>query len=192
MRRIATAAYLFVGSCLLGLLGCQSLRSADAPLSRLDASTGTTVVIAREPMVFARLDAQFSRSARDYVYLGPAQTNRQGVREYFLWIGVASTLDRGYFAPENELPIEIEIMIQGEPMAFELDDWPPPYLSPESANLYSTPVELQGRLASRITYDQLRLINEARPDRIFVRGADARMRAFSVWTTSSDWADFLN
>lgn len=143
-------------------------------------------------MVFARLDAQFSRSARDYVYLGPAQTNRQGVREYFLWVGVASTLDRGYFAPESELPIEIEIMIQGEPMAFELDDWPPPYLSTESANLYSTPVALQSQLASRITYDQLRLINEERPNGILVRGADNRVRTFSVWVTSSDWTDFIN
>jgi hypothetical protein len=143
-------------------------------------------------MVFARIEAQYSRSARDYIYLGPAETNRQGVREYFLWVGVASTLDRGYLAPESGLPTELEITIQGEPMSFELDAWPPPYLSAESAAVYATPVALRGQLASRITYDQLRLINDARPETILVRGADDRARAFSVWPSSSNWDGFLS
>jgi hypothetical protein len=161
-------------------------------MTQLDTTTGATIANASELMVFARLDARYSRSTRDYIYLAPAETNRQGVREYFLWVGVASTLDRGYLAPATTLPVEVEMMIGNEPMSFELATWPPPYLSTESANLYRTPVPLRGQLVARVTLDQLRLINKAEPRSIRVRDADGSMRAFSVWATSSDWNGFLS
>jgi hypothetical protein len=193
-RSIATAravARCLALSSFLLILGCHSFRAENEPTTRLDTGTGATVANANELMVFARLDARYSRSTRDYVYLAPAETNRQGLREYFLWVGVGSTLDRGYLAPETALPTRLEFTVRDEPMEFELTRWPPAYLSADSANLFDTPVALRGQLAARVTLDQLALVDANPPDSIRVQAGDGRIREFIAWPTSSSWSQFL-
>ncbi len=80
-----------------GLAGC----AGGGRLEQLDEQSGATIVRGPAVLVYARTEPRYSRSARDYVYLGPVETNRQGVREYFLWVGVATTIDRGFIAPER-------------------------------------------------------------------------------------------
>ena len=94
-RWLAVAALALLAACQHG--GVVSRE-------RLDEKSGVTIIADTLPIVFARTETRFSRSGRDYLYLGPVETNRQGLREYYLWVGVASTLDRGYIAPESALP----------------------------------------------------------------------------------------
>jgi len=86
-------AQWLLAACVAACAGQSAL------LETLDERTGMTIVRSREPLVFARTEPRYSRSARDYVYLGPLATNRQGVREHYLWVGIATTLDRGFIAP---------------------------------------------------------------------------------------------
>jgi hypothetical protein len=175
---VRAAGVLLVAA--LGLAGCETFTSRSSN-ERLDSSTGMTVGIADRVMVFARTEARYSRSMRDYIYLGPVSTNRQGLREYFLWVGVATTLDRGYLAPEIALPSSVQLLVQGEPMVFDLRPWSEtiPGLTP--AETYQTPVALRGQLGARATRDQLRLLAEAAPTSIRIGSSDGRTRVFEVW-----------
>ena len=59
--------------------------------SRLDSS-GLTVATEASAVVFANPVRTFAAGARDYAYLGPVEINRMGDRQYFLWVGLASTI----------------------------------------------------------------------------------------------------
>jgi hypothetical protein len=192
----AIAATILLVTTVALAQGCQMFQGNDgprAPTERLDRSTGMTVDVAPRPMVFARTEARYSRSTRDYIYLGPVETNRQGLREYFLWIGVATTLDRGYLAPELEFPVSVQLQLQGgEPLLFELSPWSQaiPGLSP--ANAYRTQVALRGQLGARATRDQLRLIAEAAPTSIRIGTAAGTTRIYDLWEREPvDWTPLL-
>jgi hypothetical protein len=192
----AVAATIVLGTTVAFAQGCQMFRGSDGarvPVERLDRSTGTTLGTAPRPMLFARTEARYSRSNRDYIYLGPVETNRQGLREYYLWVGVATTLDRGYLAPELELPVSVQLQVQGgEPMLFELSPWAQaiPGLSP--ANAYPTQVALRGQLGARATRDQLRLIADAAPTSIRIGTSDGATRIYDLWEREPvDWTPLL-
>ena len=179
---LATAAH--------GLLGCQSLPSRSAS-DRLDPRTGVTVSTADDVLVFARTEGRYSRSARDYLYLGPVALNRQGLREYFLWVGVATTLDRGYLAPEREMPATLHLMVHGEPMEFGLRPWDEiaPGLSANSS--YETSVKLQRELGVRVTRDQLRLLEEARAESLRSTDSQGGTKLYQAWRSQVHWSESL-
>ena len=180
------AAASICAAALLFLAGCQATGAASAN-ERLDQSTGLTLTTANEVMVFARTEPRYSRSARDYIYLGPVETNRQGLREHFLWVGIATTLDRGYLAPPIDLPESLQVMVQGEPMVFDLLPWTQtvPGLAP--AKVYPTSVTLQGQLGARATRDQLQLLAVAAPSSIRVRMPDGQLRAYESRADAVNW-----
>jgi hypothetical protein len=158
---------------------------------RLDEASGITVVAGGEPMVFARTETQYSRSGRDYLYFGPVETNRQGVREYYLWVGVASTLDRGYLAPPREEPEKVFVEIAGEPMELALEPWREREPALRDPRVYGTPVRLGAELAARITLDQLRRLATESPQSMRVVDHDGSERAYYRWHEGSDWPAFL-
>ena len=85
------------------LSGCVS----NSPLStRLD-SFGVTVVTLDDPIVLARPVPQLAAAARDYAYLGPVEMNRMGDRDYYLWVGLASTIDRKLI---NVAPADVQTL----------------------------------------------------------------------------------
>lgn len=188
---IAVLAAALVLGAALSLQGCQSVASRSGT-ERFDSSTGMTVGIADQIMVFARTEARYSRSTRDYIYIGPVETNRQGLREYFLWVGVATTLDRGYLAPEIDLPTSLQVVLQGEPMVFDLRPWSEMIPGLASMSAYETRVTLQGQLGARATRDQLRLLAEAAPVSLRVGASDGRTRVFELWTKEpASWSALL-
>lgn len=89
-------------------------------LERLDADSALTIVTAQGLLAFAKADARLSRSARDYIYLGPVEINERGTRTHYLWIGVASTIDRDYLNAAAPIPAVLYVEIGGAPMEFEL------------------------------------------------------------------------
>lgn len=191
MRRWLETHHRALAAVLLvcGSIGCQGLAPRQ-PGPRLDTHTGMTVSTASELMVYARTEARYSRAARDYVYLGPLETNRQGLREYYLWVGTATTLDRGFLAPEPQLPVAIYASVRGEPMEFALQRWSVEFSGSSALSTYTTTVELYGELVARVTLDQLRMLAQNEPESIRARLPDGSTRVFARWGDAAAWSGF--
>jgi hypothetical protein len=172
---------------LLG--GCSS---AGRAFEQLDERSGITIVRGAAPLVFARTEPRYSRSARDYVYLGPVETNRQGVREYYLWVGIATTLDRGFLAPKAETPDMLYVEIGGEPMELPLRPWHELVATRFSKPMYATAVAVRQELAARVTLQQLTRIDAEPLPRVAVGvAADAVPRPYVRWHDDGGFDDFL-
>lgn len=107
--------------------------------SRLDSS-GLTVVTEPAAVVFANPSRTLATGARDYAYLGPVEINRMGKRQYFFWLGLASTIDQDYVQRELPDADTLVLIVNGEPMLLSLSEWQtdldvPPYES--SAPVYA-------------------------------------------------------
>jgi hypothetical protein len=183
LARIASVA------TLVALAGCAS--QTGVVRERLDEPSGTTVLAGAEPMVFARTQPQYSGSGRDYLYLGPVETNRQGVREYYVWVGVATTLDRGYLVPQVSEPERVFIDIAGEPMELALRPWAEREPGLRDARVYGTPVRLGAELAARVTLDQLHKLASEPLQAVRVVDGDGATRAYYRWHEGSDWPAFV-
>lgn len=188
MRRAVLQAVI----ALLGaawLAGC-----AGAPrtaLERLDERAGLVLARAAEPLVFARTERRYSRSARDYLYLGPVEINRQGVREYFLWVGVASTLDRAFLAaPASAAPRALVITVDGEPLELPLLPWADLVRTSRAEPVYGTAVPVSAQLAARVTLQQLALLERSPLAAIAVDAGDGAPRGFARWS-GTGFGDFV-
>ena len=185
----STAARIASVASLALLAACGS--STRVVRERLDEASGITVRAGGEPMVFARTEVQYSRSGRDYLYFGPVETNRQGVREYYLWVGVATTIDRGYLAPPGELPEQVFVVVAGEPMDLAVKPWREREPGLRDRRVYGTPVKLRAELAARITLDQLRRLASEPLQSVRVVDHDGNERVYYRWHEGSDWPTFL-
>jgi hypothetical protein len=180
-----------VGAWLLAACAA-ACAGRSAVVETLDERAGMTIVRSREPLVFARTEPRYSRSARDYVYLGPLATNRQGVREHYLWVGIATTLDRGFIAPAAEAPRTLYVTVNGEPMELPLRPLDELVRSSGDQRFYSTPVPVRVELAARVTMQQLALIDAARPTSIAVAiEGESAPRTYARWDGDADFGAFL-
>jgi hypothetical protein len=187
MRALLTTSFfsLVVGGVLAGC-------AASGRLEQLDERSGATIVRGPDVLVYARTEPRYSRSARDYVYLGPVETNRQGVREYFLWVGVATTIDRGFIAPEAQASRTLYIEVRGEPVELPLKPWRELVPAGIRKPMYSTTVPVREELAARVTLQQLALIGGASPDSVsLAAGEGAAPRTFIRWNGASSFDEFL-
>ena len=184
---LALATYILCAMSLIGCHGTLNQRTTE----HFDRSTGMTLLTADAPIAFARTEGQYSRSARDYVYLGPVETNRQGMRDYYLWVGVATTLDRGYLAPSAETPNAVIVDLQGELMKFKLEPWSERVPNPESMRLYRTSVRVQSQLAARVTLHQLELLSSETIESLRVASPDGRTRLYRLWQDEQSWGGFF-
>jgi hypothetical protein len=157
---------------------------------RLDERTGVTYSAGRQALVFARTDSRYSRSARDYVYVGPMESNRQGLREYYLWVGIGTTLDRGYLAPIAAEPEVLFMVVDGELMEFPLRAWQGLDSTETGGPVYDTSVEIDASFAARVTRNQLELIAASRPETVRLKASDGATRVFYRWEDGAEWAAF--
>lgn len=181
---------LLVAICTAAFVqACSS--TASSIEERFAAATATTWRVAGGTKVFERTEARFSRSTRDYVYLGPVAINRRGSYEFLLWVGVGSTLDRGFLAPQMANPDAISIFIDGEPMYLTLAEWAEraPVLSGELP--YDPSVPLTATLAARVTLNQIALIDSQAVDRVLLHTPDGSTREFYPWDAAS-WQTFVS
>ena len=174
----------------VGLTACGS--GGGALLERLDERAGMTLVRGREPLVFARTEPRYSRSARDYVYIGPIETNRQGVHEYYLWVGIATTLDRGFLAPAAVAPNMLYVNVGGEPMELPLRPWRELVPTGFSKPIYATAVAVHEELAARVTLQQLTLIDAAPLEAVALGvAAQPAPRPYVRWHDDGGFGEFL-
>lgn len=186
LRSVRLAALVVLATAVAG---CQSV--GGRVREQLDSTTGMTVTSDAEPIVYAKTEARYSRSARDYVFLGPVETNRQGVRDYYLWVGIGTTLDRGYLAPPLALPDTIYAQVDGEFMEFPLRPWEDIFAVTRRTAVYETGVPIQSQLAARVSLYQLQLLARAVPTAIRLGTAGATTQPYARWDDRPPWRGFL-
>jgi hypothetical protein len=165
---------------------------AGAPvLEQLDERAGMTLRTSAAPLVFARTDTRYSRSTRDYLYVAPLETNRQGVREYYLWVGVATTLDRGFLAPPLAPPRTLYVTIDGEPMELPLRPLAELVRRSSGGPVYATAVPVQAELGARVTLQQLELLDAAQPESLGVAADGQPARSYTLWDRAGGFGDFM-
>lgn len=180
--RISVIFLIFL--IVLIIVGCQGTGPV---VERLDAGTGSTVATIAEPMVFARTLAKYSRSARDYLYLGPVELNRQGSREYFLWVGAGTTLDRGYLAPAPDLPQSLLLSVRGEIMVLDLVPWQECIPGLADPVVYDPTVKVFASLGARVSRQQLDLIGAESLESVRVADASGEVESYPRWRVPPAW-----
>lgn len=178
-------------ACVLLAATVVAACSRSPALEQLDERAGMTIVRAAEPLVFARTDPRYSRSARDYLYIAPIETNRQGVKEYYLWVGAASTIDRSFVAAPVETPTVLYVNVGGEPMEFPLRPFAAVVRRTADSPVYATAVPLQIELGARVTLQQLELLDATGLDAIGVAADDTPLRTYARWERAARFTEFL-
>lgn len=182
MHEIYTTPALVIVSLLL----VNACANREPLRSRLDDTTGLTVVTMQNPVVLAR-PTRLAVAARDYAYLGPVEINRRGEREHFLWIGLASTVDHARVDQPPPQAESLALLVDGVPMILPLSEWNsdldvPPYAG-------STPV--YASLAARASLDQIRRIAGAQSVQVRIVTASGRALAYRHWDGEwPAWASF--
>ena len=156
-------------------IGCAS----DPPLldSSLDGATGWTLVTTEDPIVLARGTPRIAHSARDYVYLGPVEVNRMGLREHYLWVAMVSTVDR---APIGETPItpqSLTVLADDTPMELTLTPWGEELPTPA----YETAAPPYAVMRARVSLHQVERIAQAGSVAVFLTGEDDYPLRYRVW-----------
>ena len=154
--------------------------------SRLDSS-GLTVVTLPDSIVLARPVRTLAAGARDYAYVGPVEINRMGKREYYFWIGLASTVDRDLVGLDPDDAIALALIVDGEPMILSLSEWDtrldtPPYIP--TAPVYAV-------LAAQTSLDQIQHVAAAESVELHVIAASDSVAHYRPWHGSwATWTAF--
>ncbi len=122
-----------------------------------DQVTTEVVVNLRKPVVFYRNDLALSSVARDYLYIGPVQTDNSGVRELSLWVGLASTIDRHFVREEFPVGDELVLTLDSTTLRLPLIPW----IHDTEHSPFPTPTTLTQALRAPVTQQQIQQIAEA-------------------------------
>lgn len=181
---------LLMSFLLMTLAGCQSLGSPEVN-ERLDEVTGTTLVTEHEPLIFARGQPRYSRSARDYVYLGPVEINRQGQRQYYLWVGLASTIDRDNASTGGAGEV-LFIESRGELMELPLEPWSVLLGGLDHVDAYDPVLDPSEQYGVLVTLDQLTRLDGIDLQEIYLQAPPARSRRYVRWSEEpGGWSAFI-
>ncbi len=168
------------------LMGC-----AAEPIREdlFEEQTGLTWASMNEPVVLARAVPGFTVAARDYLYIGPVETNRLGTLEHYLWMGAASTVDRelrGNSVPAAETLL---IVADGAPVTLVLEQWS---LDLDSEP-YESPVPTAQDWGARVSMNQIQRIARATSVEIRLVSASGESVPYELWHGSwQTWQGFPN
>ena len=182
MKRTVSVLQLLIAA--LVLVGCASAPNREV---RFHEESGVTWASMDEAIVLARSAPQYTVAARDYIYLGPVETNRLGELEHYLWLGSASTVDRelrGESAPDSATLV---LVVDGTPIALPLTTWEAEF----ETSPYEAQVPITGAQGARVSLDQIQRI--ARAESVEVRvvsEGDSSVR-YELWHGSwPSWTSF--
>ncbi len=169
-------AFLMTLGFALVLSSCAS--NSSAVVESLDPMTGVTVTRAASPLVFYRENSASAAHARDFVYVGPVLVNRMGQYDFYLWMGIWSTMRESDPSRQRDGFESIVIYTDGEPLQLELRGWTLNSIG-VSEPVYMKPVSSAADAFYAVTQDQIRLIAEA--DDIRLRTASVRSQRYELW-----------
>lgn len=142
-----------------------------------DPVTTEVVVNLRKAVVFYRAQPALSSVARDYLYLGPVQTNNSGTQELSLWVGLASTIDRGYLRESQPTGDELVVIIDGAKLRLPLIPW----IHDQDHNPFPTPIALAAALRAPISQQQLARIAQAKTLEVALASEATPALRFQHW-----------
>ncbi len=145
---------------------------------KLDPVTSTTISYSSAPLVFYRDVPGRAAHARDFVHVAPLEVNRSGNYEYYLWLGIWSTMrDAG---ADRDGFDSVVIFVDGEPLPLDISGWTPATIG-ASEPVFLKPVASATDAYYRINIDQLRMIAEAADVRLQSTGPGSL--SYEPWDT---------
>lgn len=165
------------------LIGC----SVEPPkTSRLDSS-GLTIVTHDDAIMVARTVRKLAAGARDFAFIGPVEINRMGHRDYYFWIGLASTVDRDLVGHAPANAVAMALVIDDEPMIMPLSEW----ATSLDVAPYQSTVPVYVALMAQTSLDQIHRIAKAKSVEILmIADTDTAVR-YQAWQgTWSAWSAF--
>lgn len=171
---------------ILMVTGC----AAREPLnSWFDTDSALTYSALHEPLVLARPVNRVTVAGRDYAYLGPIDINRMGRRDYYLWIGMASTVDRALLDEARPQAANLVLIVDGVPMDFPLAPWN----SGLEALPYPVTTPVYEAFVARASLDQIKRIAAAESVGVQFALDDGHASTYDLWSGNwLDWSSFTD
>ncbi len=154
---------VLVIAATLGLTACSVFKRETSVLRQhFDENTGANITSLTQPLIFYSEKPWLAANARDYIYLGPIEVIRTGQRDYLLWLGIWSTIDRLGRPAESIFDNfqTVYLVTDGEPMALEITAWSGKELGMEDS-VYSTPVDSAVNAFYAVSKDQVQRLAQA-------------------------------
>jgi hypothetical protein len=179
IKTLAARGWLLAIACQT-LAGCGALGLRPDPT--LDPVSREMVVALREPVVYARREPGLSMSAQDYLYLGPVEGNAAGDQRFYLWVGMAGTIDRAGAQVADEPAYAVQLEADGYQLQLPLADWHDDL----GQSPFDVRVPLRHSMRAALTTAQLERIAGAEDVSLSLISADGEQRLFRPW--GGDWS----
>ncbi len=159
------------------LHGCANLvEPTPAAVSRLDASMRTVVALDRAT-VLTRHVRRVTAAGRDYAFIGPVEVVWQTRHRYYIWLALATTIDRASTGHEPPTPDTLTIVVDGLPMSMSLSPWRSDLVDPP----YEQQIPSRTVVAAETTEDQLRRIAAAASVEVYIGSAHGMSAHYRRW-----------
>jgi hypothetical protein len=167
-----------------GICGCAN----EPPLQSTLDDQGQTWVTADLVVTLARATPRFSAAARDYAYIAPVERNEMGARRHYLWLGLATTVDREWNWAAPTEAVTLVLLLDGQPIALPLAAW-----DADIATLpQDTPAPVYHTQRASVTLDQLERFANAQSIEMQLVAADGATTSYALWDGAwSDWRAFI-
>jgi hypothetical protein len=178
LRCVAAAlAWTLLAACASD----SALRSGLDDRGRTWVSLETTVALARPA-------PRFSNAARDYLYVAPVQASTTGTRRHYLWVGLGTTVDRGWPGAAPSDAATLLLTVDGVPLTLPLAEWD----AAEGAELYRTPAPVYQVRRASVSLDVLQRIMAASEVEAQIVAIDGSVARYDLWDGQwSDWTAFV-
>ena len=155
------------------IAGCATEASVT---SRLDSS-GFTVATMGDAIVLSRPTPRLAAAMRDYAYVGPVEINHMGKRDHYLWVGLASTVDRTFDSISPDTAETMVLLVDGQPMMLPLDKW----ITSLDQSPYETIAPLYATLSARASLNQIKRIASALSVEVHIIASDGNVAHYRMW-----------
>ncbi len=126
--------------------------------SVMDPATGITHWQPAEPVVFDHAQPELAATGSDHVLIAPVAVSRQGERRQYLWLGIASSIDRALTGAQRAEVVSYVLMVDDKPMVLDVLPWQ----SISRVIPFETSVPVSEMLAARVSASQLELLSSAK------------------------------
>jgi hypothetical protein len=176
-RAVACLSLLLLGACA----------SDDALRSGID-DRGRSWVSLDSAVTLARPAPRFSNAARDYLYLAPVQASTTGTRRHFVWVGLGTTVDRGWPWAAPSDAATLLLTVDGVRVALPLVEWD----ADGGAELYRPPAPVYLVRRASVSLDELERISGAAEVDAQIVASDGSVARYDLWGGKwSDWTPFV-
>jgi hypothetical protein len=177
LRRAALLSCAWLAACA----------SEDALRSGID-DRGRSWVTLGSAVTLAKPAPRFSNAARDYLYVAPVQSSTSGARRHYLWVGLGTTVDRGWPWAAPSDAATLLLTVDGVPVTLPLAEWE----AQDGAALYETAAPVYQVRRASVSLDELERITTAAEVEAQVVASDGSVARYDLWDGQwSDWAQFV-